>query len=144
MAASLFVSLLGIWFANPYFALLLVPGAHLWLFASLLRGRLGPAVALVAVGLIPPLVAVVFVASQIGAGASTPWALLLMLTGRHFGPLAVVPLCLLGGCLLAILTIAATPPGPPSARPHRARGRGGLIYTGPGALGGSRSTLPKY
>jgi hypothetical protein len=144
VAACLFVSLLGIWFANPYFALLLVPGAHLWLFASLLRGRLGPAVALVVAGLIPPLVAVVYVASEIGAGASTPWVLLLMLTGRHFGPFAVVPLCLLGGCLLAILTIAATPAGPPSARPNRAHGRGGLIYTGPGALGGPRSTLPKY
>jgi hypothetical protein len=143
IAAMLFLSILGIWWANPYFALLLLPGAHLWLFASLLRGRLGPALILIGCGLIAPLLAIVFVASQIGAGASTPWVLLLMLTGRHFGPLAVVPFCLLGGCLLAILMIAVTPPGPASARPHRGRARGDLIYTAPGALGGTRSALPK-
>jgi hypothetical protein len=144
VGAMVFASILGIWFANPFLALLLVPGAHLWLFASLLRGRLGPALILIAAGLVLPLVAVLFVASQIGAGVSAPWELLLMLTGRHFGPLAVVPLCLLGGCLLALLTIAATPPGTSPARPRRARGRGGLIYAGPGSLGGTGSTLPKY
>lgn len=144
VGAMLFVSLLGIWIANPYFALLLVPGAHLWLFASLLRGRLGPAVALTAAGLVLPLVAVVFVGSQIGAGASTPWTLLLMLTGRHFGPLAVVPLCLLGGCLLALLTIGATTPGGLPPRPPRGRGRGGPVPLGPGSLGGTTPSLPKY
>ena len=36
-----------------------------------------------------------------------------MFTGRHFGPLAAVPLCLLGGCLLALLSVAASRPGRP-------------------------------
>ena len=60
-----------------------------------------------------------------------------MFTGRHFGPLAAVPLCLLGGCLLALLAAIA------AARPPGGSGRGGRVsgprsYAGPGS-----SALPR-
>ena len=67
---------------------------------------------------------------------------LLMFTGRHFGPLVALPLCLLAGCLLAIAEAAATR----SERPlttDRSRIRGPLGYAGPGSLGGTESALPR-
>jgi len=86
--------------------------------------------------------AVVYVAVQLGSGISAPWQLLLMFTGRHFGPLAAVPLCLLGGCLLAMLTVAATRPGAPPRR-HPALRQSVLTQAGGSRLGGARSVLPK-
>ena len=120
---TLVAATFGIWLANPYLALLLVPTAHLWAFGSLLRGQLGPAIAIGAAGLLLPLLALVYTAAQLGSGLSAPWQLLLMFTGRHFGPLAAVPLCLFGACLVALLTIAATRPGlPPEHHPALRRG----------------------
>jgi hypothetical protein len=139
---TIFVATLGVWLANPYLALLLVPTAHLWFVGSLLRGQLGPAIAIAAAGLVLPLLAIVYVAVQLGSGISAPWQLLLMFTGRHFGPLAAVPLCLLGGCLLAMLTVAATRPGAPSRR-HPALRQSVLTQAGGSRLGGARSVLPK-
>jgi hypothetical protein len=66
-----------------------------------------------------------------------------MFTGRHFGPLALAPLCLLGGCLLAVLTGAMTRPRAPAAGHTGARVRGPLTYAGPGSLGGTESALPR-
>jgi hypothetical protein len=141
----IFVSALGIWFANPYLALLLVPTAHLWLFAALpeMRGRLPLAAIAAAAGLVLPLIALIHLAGELGTGVETPWQLLLMFTGRHFGPLALVPLCLLGACLLALLELAATRRAPPPDPGPSARVRGPLTYAGPGSLGGTESALPR-
>ena len=138
----LFVSSLGVWLANPYLGLLLVPTAHLWLLASLLRGRLPAALALLAAGLVIPFAVLVSLGVFLGSGISTPWELLLMFTGRHFGPLAAVPLCLLGGCLVAVLANAAGPSPLPRGS-GEARVRGPLTYAGPGSLGGTESALPR-
>jgi hypothetical protein len=138
----IFASTLGIWLANPYLALLLVPTAHLWFVGSLLRGQLGAAIAMAAAGLLLPLLAFVDVAAQLGSGLSAPWHLLLMFTGRHFGPLAVIPLCLLGAGLLSMLTIAATRPGAPPGR-QPAPPRGVLTPAGARSLGRARSGMPR-
>lgn len=137
----LFLASLGIWLANPYLALLLVPTVHLLFFASLLRERLAATLGVVAAALLVPLIALIAVGAQLDAGLSTPWELLLMFTGRHFGPLAVVPLCLLGGCLLAVLANAAGGPLPRAAPGER--GPGAVIPAGPGSLGGTESAMPR-
>ena len=141
----IFVSVLGIWLANPYLALLLVPTAHLWLFASVpeMRGRLPLAALLAAAGLVLPLIAVIHLGGELGTGVETPWHLLLMFTGRHFGPLALVPLCLLGACLLALLELAGTRRAPAPVEHPGAGVRGPLTYAGPGSLGGTESALPR-
>jgi hypothetical protein len=133
----LFLAAIGVWLANPYLALLLVPTVHLWFFASLLRGRLAAALALAGAGLVIPVAALIHLATTLGVGVSAGWQLLLMFTGHHFGVLAAVPLCLLGGCLVAVLSNAA----------GRVLGGGevsvrGLGYAGPGSLGGTESALP--
>ncbi len=143
-AAVLFAALLGIWFANPFCALLLVPAGHFWLFAAQpeIRGRRVAAGVLVGAGAAIPAIALLAVGGQIGAGLEVPWDLLLMFSGRHFGVLVALPLCLLAGCLLAIGEAAAA--GPAIPRPsHAARTRGPAGYAGPGSLGGTESALPR-
>lgn len=140
----IFIALLSIWIANPFCALLLVPAGHLWLFAAQpeMRGRRVSTGALLVAGAAIPVAALLAVGGQIGAGLEIPWDLLLMFTGRHFGPLVALPLCLLAGCLLAIAEAAATR----SERPlttDRSRIRGPLGYAGPGSLGGTESALPR-
>jgi hypothetical protein len=131
----LFVGSIGVWLANPYLALLLVPTVHLWFLASLLRGRLPAALALAGAGLVVPLVALISLAAYLGAGIAVGWQLVLMFTGHHFGALAAVPLCLLAGCLAAVLSNAAgAGRGRGDPRP-----RGTLGHAGPGALGGPQS-----
>jgi hypothetical protein len=134
----LFLAAIGVWLANPYLALLLVPTVHLWFFASLLRGRLAAALALCAVGLVIPVAAMIHLASTLGVGVSAGWELLLMFTGHHFGVLAAIPLCLLGGCLVAVLSNAAGP----ALGGGEVRVRG-LGHAGPGSLGGTESALPR-
>ena len=144
IATILFAGLLGIWLANPFFALMLVPAGHLWLLAAQpeMRGRRAAAWSLLAAGAVVPAVALLAVGGQIGAGAEIPWDLLLMFTGRHFGVLVALPLCLLGGCALAIAEAAGSESVPP--RPRDGSGiRGPLGYAGPGSLGGTESALPR-
>ena len=145
IGAGLALGTIGIWIANPFLALLLVPTAHLWLLAAApeMRGRTATVVVLCAGGLLLPAVALLALGSQLGVGLEVPWQLLLMFTGRHFGPLALAPLCLLGGCLLAVLSSALSRPRAPVAGPAGARVRGPLTYAGPGSLGGTESALPR-
>lgn len=119
---------LGAWIANPYLALLLVPSVHLLMLASLpqLRGRALRAGAAVLGGLILPSIALLSLGDRLDAGSALPWQLLLMFTGGHFGALATLPLCLLAGCALAALTVAATQSPPP---PTRRRRDGSLAWT---------------
>jgi hypothetical protein len=138
-----FVSVLATWLANPYLALLLVPTAHLWLFAGFLRGRRVLAPAAVLAGLIVPFAILVHLAGELGIGMALPWDLLMMFTGRHFGPLAAVAVCLLGAALLGLLAIIwKRPPPPPDIARRGVRTRGPLTYAGPGSLGGTESALP--
>ena len=145
VGAGLALATIGIWLANPYLALLLVPTAHLWLLGAApeARGRAPTVIALGVGGLVVPAVAVATLGGRLGVGLEVPWQLLLMFTGRHFGPLALAPLCLLGGCLLALLANATTqPPAPVMGRPGT-RVRGPVSYAGPGSLGGTESALPR-
>ena len=145
IGAALALATVGIWIANPFLALLLVPTAHLWLLAAApeMRGRATTVIVLCAAGLVVPALALVSLGSRLGVGLEVPWQLLLMFTGRHFGPLALAPLCLLGGCLLAVLTSALTRPRAQAAGPAGAAVRGPLTYAGPGSLGGTESALPR-
>ena len=145
IGAGLALGTIGIWLANPFLALLLVPLAHLWLLAAApeMRGRTATVVVLCTGGLLLPAAALIALGSNLGVGLEVPWQLLLMITGRHFGPLALAPLCLLGGCLLAVLTSALTRPRAPVAGPAGIPARGPLTYAGPGSLGGTESALPR-
>lgn len=125
LALVLFAAAVGVWFVNPYLALLLVPTAHLWLFASLPRPRGGPAAAalLGALGLVAPLLALGDLAGRLGAGLGLPWQLVLMVTGGHIGLIPALLACLLGGG--GVVLLAALLPGGQDGQQSRPGGSSG-------------------
>jgi hypothetical protein len=136
-------SVIGIWFVNPYLALLAVPAAHVWLLPARAVGP--PRKALIAafavVALIPVLAAAARVGASLDLGLSTPWYLLLLTVDGQIGaPLAFLWCGLLGGLLAAIGAAGAhlaVEPGP-----ARVQVLGPAGHAGPGALGGTPSRMP--
>lgn len=128
---------------NAFFALLLVPAVHLWILATLTdppppgRAR----VAMVALGLVPPLLLALYELVTLGldplAGA---WYLFLLVTGGHIGLLPV----LLGATLVAAfgsVVAIVRAGGPDPVERDTPSVRGPASYAGPGSLGGTGSAL---
>jgi hypothetical protein len=162
LAPLLVLGALGVvvWTVDPLTALLLVPALHLWLLfasppirppASRAAGRIGSALGLLALGLVPLALLVAFYAAQLqlGPGGVAHTALLLLAGGR-IGPAGAVLWSVAFGVPAALLIAAlATPPvdapgigGPEDGMGRREiRVRGPLSYAGPGSLGGTESAL---
>jgi hypothetical protein len=91
------------WIANPYAALLVVPAAHLWMLAAVpgppeWARRRWMALAL---GLLLPLAALIYMAGVLDSRLGTPWHLLLLLTSGQVGGVMAIAGCLLAGCLVS-------------------------------------------
>lgn len=133
------LAVLGIWFLNPYLALLLAPAAHVWLLPARAAGPPRAAVlALVAVlSLAPVLAAFVTVSDRLDLGLAAPWHLLLWIESGQVGLATALLWCALLGGLLACVTAAAA-----SRRPGvEASVLGPGAYAGPGSLGATPSAL---
>jgi hypothetical protein len=133
------------WVANPYLAALLLPAAHLWLFAGRPQGRLRswPAWLGVAAGVVLPLLVVVYYAAAFAAGpVDLAWLLLL---GAAAGNVSVPTLIVAGAYAAALAGIVAVVRAQrrvdKEAPKHPIRTRGPLSYAGPGSLGGTDSAL---
>ena len=135
-----------LWIVNPFAAAFMVPAAHLWLalVAPELRLRRGVALVLVAVSLLPFVVAVLVLAGQYGLDPlGFAWALMLAVAGAHVGPVAWLFWSVVAGCALAAIVLAwrtRPPPAVETAEP-RITVRGPASYAGPGSLGGTESAL---
>ncbi|HEY3021347.1 MAG TPA: M28 family peptidase [Solirubrobacteraceae bacterium] len=135
-----------VWVRNPYSAALLVPAAHLWLFAvapDVPIGR-GRGVALAAGGFVPLALAALGYGLALGAGPlALAWIALLAIAGGHAGPIGVLLGAVVLGCGLSALVVARCRVPPPSRRiaPPDVVSRGPLTYAGPGSLGGTKSAL---
>ena len=92
----------GVWLANPYLALLLLPLVHLVAVLGA-RGRRPGALVMPAlvVGALPLAIALVYVASELGWGASTPLQLAALMAGGGIGPVQAI------GCVLTLTSVAA-------------------------------------
>jgi hypothetical protein len=144
-----------VWLANPYTALLALPALHLWLMlASRERLEIAPrlrrlgSLALVALGLLPLALLILFYARQYGMGVGeVAWAATLLVAGGHVGFLAVLLWSVaLGSAAAAVaIALAAEPAepvvGPRSGQRRNVTIRGPLSYAGPGSLGGTESAL---
>ena len=110
------------WLANPYFALLLVPVAHVWLLDARRTGALTWPVVLVgaAASVVPFAAAVGHVAGRLELGSAAPWHLLLMVGVGQIGFGEMLALCLLVGCLVGIVALAIRRPAA-KGRPSPAR-----------------------
>ena len=131
----------GVWFANPFAAAMLILPLHLWLIAASPEVRLPRAVAglLVLVSLIPVVLVSLVVADALGIGGiQLPWTALLLVVGGQVGPLAVLAWCLVLGCFVALPGIVACQYRQKGDLPPP-RTRGPISYAGPGSLGGTDS-----
>jgi hypothetical protein len=132
------------WVFNPYAAGLLVPAAHLWLFAAAGGWRLVPGLAALAAGVAAPVLAMVHLALALGLGPhEMAWgAALGAAAGAGSGSALLLGalLAAFAGTLRALLARRriARAGGPPTAQIST---RGPVTYAGPGSLGGTESAL---
>jgi hypothetical protein len=138
-----------VWGLNPYAALLLVPGLHIWLLLS--EPGLRPAnplgwLGLLALAALPFLFVVLFYAHQLGLGpGAVVWEAMMLLAGGFIAPPAALLWSVAFGCVVSSLLLALTHEA--SEREPQLREdlevtiRGPLTYAGPGSLGGTESAL---
>ncbi len=133
------------WVVNPYAAALLLPAAHVWMFAAApstrLRGWMG-AVA-VAVGLLPFLAVIVYYGRAFGLNPlEEAWMVVLSAASGQISLAVASVVGAVLACLAGLLKImrmrrrvqAAAGPDPVVTR-------GPISYAGPGSLGGTESAL---
>jgi hypothetical protein len=149
VSLALAFAALGIWFLNPYMALLAVPAVHCWMIATQTELRPRIAVVLVAIGLLPALILSLFYLVRLGLDPLHGiWYLSLLVTGGALG----VPTALLGCVVLGIFASVAAivrakakawtaPEAPTSADDSTPSVFGPGGHAGPGMLGGTESAI---
>lgn len=110
---------LGVWFANPYLALLIVPALHAWMLLLAESTAVGSVLALgiTLVGLVPLFAALGVIAGHLAVGRDVFWQFFLLLGNGQISPALALLGCLLAGCGLSALALArsriyAAPPAP--------------------------------
>jgi hypothetical protein len=136
------------WAADPFTALLLLPALHLWLLIASpeLRPRRAGSLALIALGLAPLLLVIVFYAHQLGFGpGGLAWTAVLLLAGGQAGLGGAILWSLALGCGVVAVMLAVGRLSPPPAvngdEEVEITIRGPMSYAGPGSLGGTESAL---
>jgi hypothetical protein len=141
------------WIVNPLTALLAVPALHLWLVLASPdtlglseRSRRAAALVLIALGLLPLALLIVFYAHQLGLGVGeVAWTGVLLLAGGYVGLVGAILWSVAFGCAAVAVMLALTPiPDAPGALPGErieVTIRGPMTYAGPGSLGGTESAL---
>lgn len=106
--ALISLAALGVWFSNPYLALLVVPALHAWLLLTAEETAVGSLLAgiLTIIGLLPLLAAIAALADRFGVGIGVIWQLLVLLGDGQIGFFIALLGCLLAGCALAALALA--------------------------------------
>jgi hypothetical protein len=134
-----------VWLFNPYAAALLLPAAHLWLFAASPTSRLRGAAASipVVIGLLPPVLVLFHYSRALSLDPlSLGWLLTLITADGHISVATVVGIALwlssLAG-LVKVLRVRTKVEA--AAEPDKLRTRGPAGYAGPGSLGGTESAL---
>jgi hypothetical protein len=133
-----------IWLQNPFAAALLIPALHLWLWAINPDSRLPfPArLALLALGLAPVALVVVYYAGALGFGpVQAAWAAILLLAGHGISLLAALEWSVVLGCLVTGAIVARKASREGRRVPVPVTVRGPITYAGPGSLGGTKSAL---
>ncbi len=133
-----------IWLRNPFAAALVIPALHLWMWILDPDRRLPrpAALALLVVGLAPPVLVVMYYAGALGLGPSgVLWSGLLLIAGGHVGVIAALEWSLLLGCVASVFVIAIRAVRAARVEAAPVTVRGPITYAGPGSLGGTESAL---
>jgi hypothetical protein len=136
------------WIGNPFTALLALPAVHLWLVLASpeLRPRRLLSLALVALGVLPLALVILFYAHQLGLGVGeTVWMAVLLLAGGHVALGGAILWSVAFGCASAAAMLAVgahrEPSGGRLPDAVEVTIRGPVSYAGPGSLGGTESAL---
>jgi hypothetical protein len=134
-----------VWVVNPYAAALLLPAAHVWLFAAAPQTRLRGwgAAAAVVIGLLPFAMVPLYYALALHLDPlDLLWmAMLAAASGQLSIGVAIVGAGMLA-CLAGLLIVMRTRRRVhATAEPEPLRTRGPVTYAGPGSLGGTESAL---
>ena len=146
VAVALVLSLtaLAMWLVNPYSALIVAPGVHLWMLATLTdppprrRARL----VMAAAGLLLPSLLVLYDLIVLGVDPlSGLWYVLLQVLGGHVSLVSSLLGCVMVAAIASAFALARA--GHPEVEPpvERPSVRGPGSYAGPGSLGGTPSAL---
>ncbi len=130
------------WVRNPYAAGLLVPAAHLWLFAA--TGWRGwKAVIALLLGLLVPVLALVHLSLALELGPlDVVWAMAIAaMTGSGVGTMLLFAGLLAALAAVVRVLLARRRLGPADGGDKQFATRGPLSYAGPGSLGGTESAL---
>ncbi len=134
-----------VWVANPYTAALLLPAAHLWLFAAAPQTRLVGwwGVAAIVAGLLPfAVVAFYYMRALALDPLELAWMMLLSAASGQLSVVVAVVAGTLLACLAALLAVMRTRRRvEANVGPEPLRTRGPATYAGPGSLGGTESAL---
>jgi hypothetical protein len=138
---------LAVWFANPFAAALMIPALHAWMWAVAPEVRMHRAwrLALVLVGLAPPVLVVAYYMISLSFNPITlAWSVVLMLAGGDIGLLRALEWCLALGSAVGVFAIAAWKVRRvPVHEEVPVTVRGPVTYAGPGSLGGTDSALDR-
>ena len=144
VALVLGLTTLAMWLVNPFSALILVPGVHLWILATLTdppprrRARL----VMVAAGLLLPALLVLYDLITLGVDPlSGLWYMLLLVTGGHVSLVSSLLACVMTAAIASVLAIASAEHPEVEAPAPKSSTRGPGSYAGPGSLGGTPSAL---
>jgi hypothetical protein len=135
---------LAIWVENPFAAGMMVLALHLWMWIADPEVRVPRPVSflLLAAGLVPPLLVIVYYATTLGLGpAEVLWNGLLLIAGGHVATLAALEWSVALGCVVSTVAIARRAPPQRIADEAPVTVRGPVTYAGPGSLGGTESAL---
>ena len=136
-----------VWLVNPYAAALLLPAAHLWLFAGApqtrLRGWAG--IATLALGLLPlALVALYYGQAQRLGPLELAWAALLGAASGRLSIVFAIGAAAFAACFAGLVLVMRTRRRAQAHMPPEPlRTRGPATYAGPGSLGGTESALKR-
>jgi hypothetical protein len=146
-ATGLVVNVLAalVWVFNPYAAALLLPAAHLWLFAAAPGSRYrGAAGAIpVVLGVLPPVLVLFHYARALSLNPlDLGWLLTLITADGHVSLPAVLVISLWIACLGGLVKVLRVRRRVEArAEPEKLVTRGPAGYAGPGSLGGTESAL---
>jgi hypothetical protein len=135
---------LALWLLNPFAALLIIPGLHLWMWVVDPEARPHPLLSafMLLVGLAPLALVILYGMGTQGLGPiDALWHGLLLIAGGQIGLLAATEWSLVLGCIVSVVAIGVQTQRQPRPEDAAVTVRGPVSYAGPGSLGGTESAL---
>ena len=140
----LFIATLALCVSNPFAALLMIPGLHLWMWVVDPEARPHPVLSagFLLVGLVPLGLVILYSVGTQGLGpVDAVWHGVLLIAGGQVGLLAATEWSVILGCIVSVVVIGVRTQRQPRPEDAPVTVRGPISYAGPGSLGGTESAI---